>query len=541
MAKQNFSLAIIGCGRWGMNHLRTAADLFGDHLLYVCDTSEQSLNKGRELISEKMPQNADKVQFVSTPEDILKDARVNSVIIATPAETHYDIARQCLQAGKNALVEKPISLFSYQAKELEKLAHQKNCILMVGHILLFHPAIRKIKQLIDDGTIGKLQYIYSNRLNLGTVRKEENILWSFAPHDISVLQYLIDADPLEIEASGGTFLQPGIHDVTLTVFRYPNNIHAHIHVSWLHPFKEHRLVIIGDKSMVVFEDSRKENKLILYPKGIDWIDGEPHKRDSEFQVVGYEESQPLKLEQQHFADCVNSNEQPLADGKNGIKVLEILEVAQARLEKLPEDQTTSRLSPPGEERKFFVHPTAFVDEGCEIGEGTKIWHFSHVQSGSKIGSKCSLGQNVNVGNNVKIGNSVKIQNNVSVYEGVELEDYVFCGPSMVFTNIMNPRSEFPQRGSEFYLQTKVRYGASIGANATIVCGTTIGRFAFIGAGAVVTKDIPEYALAVGAPARVIGWMCRCGTRLQFDKNKAQCGKCNRKYQKVDDRIEFIEE
>lgn len=541
MANQNFSLAIIGCGRWGMNHLRTAVDLFGDQLLYVCDINEQSLNKGRELITEKMPQTSGKIKFVSNPDSILKDAQVNSVIIATPAETHYDIASQCLQAGKNVLVEKPISLFSYQAKELEKLAHEKNCILMVGHILLFHPAIRKIKQLIDDGTIGKLQYIYSNRLNLGTVRKEENILWSFAPHDISVLQYLIGADPLEIDASGGTFLQPGIHDVTLTVFRYPNNIHAHIHVSWLHPFKEHRLVIIGDKSMVVFEDSRKENKLILYPKGIDWIDGEPRKRDSEFQVVDYQEDQPLKLEQQHFADCVKSNDQPLADGRNGIKVLEILEVAQARLEKLLDDKTTSQLSPPEKEEKYFVHPTAFVDEGCEIGEGTKIWHFSHVQSGSKIGSKCSLGQNVNVGNNVKIGNSVKIQNNVSVYEGVELEDYVFCGPSMVFTNIMNPRSEFPQRGSEFYLPTKVSYGASIGANATIVCGTTIGRFAFIGAGAVVTKDIPKYALAVGSPARVIGWMCRCGTRLQFDKSEVKCKKCNRKYQKVNNKIKFIEE
>lgn len=541
MAKQNFSLAVIGCGRWGMNHLRTAIDLFGEHLLYVCDINEQSLDKGRELITEKMPQAADKIKFVSAVDEILNDRTVSSVIIATPAESHYDIARQCLQAGKNVLVEKPISLFSYQAKELEKLAREKNCILMVGHILLFHPAIRKIKELIDDGTLGKLQYIYSNRLNLGTVRKEENILWSFAPHDISVLQYLIDADPLEIDASGGTFLQPGIHDVTLTVFRYPNNIHAHIHVSWLHPFKEHRLVIIGDKSMVVFEDSRKENKLILYPKGIDWIDGEPRKRDSEFQVVAYEDDQPLKLEQQHFADCVKSNKQPLADGRNGIKVLEILEVAQARLEKLPPRQAAGHLSPPAKEKKYFVHPTAEVDEGCEIGEGTKIWHFSHVQSGTKIGSKCSLGQNVNVGNNVKIGNSVKIQNNVSVYEGVELEDYVFCGPSMVFTNILNPRSEFPQRGSEFYVPTKVKYGASIGANATIVCGVSIGRFAFVGAGAVVTKDIQEYALVVGSPARVIGWMCRCGARLQFGKDKAKCSKCGRKYQKVDEAIEFVED
>lgn len=538
MSRQNFSLAVVGCGRWGMNHLRTAVDLFSTELRYVCDVNQRVLEKSKELVSQT-GNGGDKIKYVSGIDDILNDPQLNSVIIATPAETHYDLARQFLNAGKNVLVEKPLALFSYQAKELDKLAKQKNAILMVGHILLFHPAIRKIKQLIEEGTLGKLQYIYSNRLNLGTVRKEENILWSFAPHDISVLQYLIEADPLEVDATGGMFLQPGIHDVTLTVFRYPNNIHAHIHVSWLHPFKEHRLVIIGDKSMVVFEDSRKEDKLILYPKGIDWVEGEPRKRDADFRVIDFADKAPLTLEQQHFADCVKLRQQPLTDARNGIKVLEILEVAQARLERPPEEAVKSAAVET--EQNYFVHPTAVVDEGCEIGDGTKIWHYSHVQGGAKIGKKCVLGQNVNVGNNVKIGSFVKIQNNVSVYEGVELEDYVFCGPSMVFTNILNPRSEFPQRGSEFYIPTLVKYGASIGANATIVCGITIGRFAFIGAGAVVTKDVPEYALVVGTPGRIIGWMCRCGARLHFENDKAQCEKCEREYRKKGESVECTKE
>lgn len=156
------------------------------------------------------------------------------------------------------------------------------------------------------------------------------------------------------------------------------------------------------------------------------------------------------------------------------------------------------------EKKYFVHESAYVDENVEIGKGTKIWHFSHIQSGSKIGKNCSIGQNVNIGNNVKIGNSVKIQNNVSVYEGVELEDYVFCGPSMVFTNIKVPRAEFPQRGSEFYQKTLVKKSASIGANATIICGVTIGKYAMIGSGAVVTKDVPSFTLVVGNPGRVVG-------------------------------------
>jgi UDP-2-acetamido-3-amino-2,3-dideoxy-glucuronate N-acetyltransferase len=232
------------------------------------------------------------------------------------------------------------------------------------------------------------------------------------------------------------------------------------------------------------------------------------------------------LEQQHFRECVISGSSPLTDGRNGIEVLDILERAQHALLGV-QPAVTAQQSEAG--KPFFVHPTAVVDKGCEIGAGTKIWHFSHVQSGAKIGEKCVLGQNVNVGNNVQIGSFCKIQNNVSVYEGVTLEDYVFCGPSMVFTNVLNPRCEFPQRGSEFYQKTLVRYGASIGANATIVCGTTIGRFAFIGAGAVVTKDVPDYALMVGNPARQIGWMCRCGARLQVENNRAQCSKCARRY------------
>ena len=179
---------------------------------------------------------------------------------------------------------------------------------------------------------------------------------------------------------------------------------------------------------------------------------------------------------------------------------------------------------------YFKHESAYVDENVVIGEGTKIWHFSHVQSGARIGTNCVLGQNVNVGSNVVIGNFVKIQNNVSVYEGVILEDYVFCGPSMVFTNIVDPRSKYPQAGSKYYIKTLVKEGASLGANSTIVCGHTIGKFAFIGAGAVVTKDVPDYALVVGNPARHVGWLSEAGQKLIFDKDGfAFCSKSNKKY------------
>lgn len=177
----------------------------------------------------------------------------------------------------------------------------------------------------------------------------------------------------------------------------------------------------------------------------------------------------------------------------------------------------------------FIHESAFVDDGARIGDGTKIWHFCHVSTGAEIGTDCSLGQNVFVARGVRIGNHVKIQNNVSVYEGVVLEDYVFCGPSMVFTNVRTPRSAFPRNTSADYAETRVKHGASIGANATIVCGVTIEEWAFVAAGAVVTKNVPAYALAAGVPARVIGWVCQCGITLHFEGDEATCAECGRRY------------
>lgn len=181
---------------------------------------------------------------------------------------------------------------------------------------------------------------------------------------------------------------------------------------------------------------------------------------------------------------------------------------------------------------YFVHESSFVDQPCEIGDGTKIWHFSHVMAGSKIGRRCNIGQNVVISPGVTIGDNVKIQNNVSIYTGVELEDDVFCGPSMVFTNVVNPRSHVPRRDQ--YQRTLVKRGASIGANATVVCGHTIGRYAFIGAGAVVTRDVPDYALVLGNPARIAGWMCQCGERLPLSGSaevdgEAACKFCGTRY------------
>ena len=202
---------------------------------------------------------------------------------------------------------------------------------MVGHVLLYHPAIIKLKEEIDRGRIGKIMYIYSNRLNLGTIRSEENILWSFAPHDISIIQYLTESYPIYIDAKGANFLQNNIEDTTLTYLVYPNNIHAHIFVSWLHPFKEHRLIVVSSRGMMVFEDNLKQNKLRFYPNGFQDSNGRYEKFEGDYEVIDYDSSQPLANEQKHFFDAVLQKTKPLSDGQHALEVLDILEKAQSRL------------------------------------------------------------------------------------------------------------------------------------------------------------------------------------------------------------------
>lgn len=520
---QKRKVCVVGAGRWGKNHIKTLANL--GCLAGIVESNVESLNGLRE----KYPD----VKFFSSVKEAVQE-KFDGFTVATPAETHFLITEFLLENKKHVLVEKPITLTVKEAKKLKELADKNGVNLMVGHVLLFHPAIKKMKELIKAGKIGRVEYLYSNRLNLGTVRTEENILWSFAPHDISIFQYLIEELPLEIVSRGGIFLQPGIHDTTMTILQYPNNIVAHIFVSWLHPFKEQRLVIIGSKGMFSFEDSSQKKQLLYYEKGIDWVQGEPVKRDGPTEVIPYDNAMPLTDEITYFVEHLDGSPIEISSGQNGVDVLEILEKATKDLTREKDGSAEEKISQA--EKKYFVHANAVVDDNVEIGEGTKIWHFSHVQSGSKLGKKCVLGQNVNIANNVTIGNFVKIQNNVSVYEGVTLEDYVFCGPSMVFTNILDPRCKYPQVGAQYYIKTLVKEGASLGANSTIVCGHTVGRHAFIAAGAVVASDVPDYALMMGVPAKQKGWMCECGEILPNFEKQVECTRCQIKYQLKDGKL-----
>jgi UDP-2-acetamido-3-amino-2,3-dideoxy-glucuronate N-acetyltransferase len=279
--------------------------------------------------------------------------------------------------------------------------------------------------------------------------------------------------------------------------------------------------------MAVFDDVEKKDKLLLYPHSIQWKGQVPIANRAEAQPVEIGTNEPLREECSHFLESVRSRRSPRTDGKEGLRVLTVLQQSQAALE--AKNGGSARVTAPKPSCKWFAHESAFIDEGVEIGDGTSVWHVSHVLKGSKIGNSCKIGQNVVIGPNVVIGNGVKIQNNVSVYEGVTLEDYVFCGPSMVFTNVFNPRSEIPRMGE--LKPTLVKKGATLGANCTIVCGITIGQYAFIGAGAVVTKDVPDYGLVVGAPAKITGWVCECGVKLGWTDERASCT-CGKQFSKT---------
>jgi UDP-2-acetamido-3-amino-2,3-dideoxy-glucuronate N-acetyltransferase len=504
-------VAVIGSGYWGKNLVRNFHQLGA--LACVCDTREDALRDA--AAAYKVPTSA-------SYSAVLADPNIDAVAIATPAAQHYQCALAALQSGKHVYVEKPLALQVKDGQHLVEVASRQKRILMVGHILEYHPAILELRRLIRTGELGRIQYITSSRLNLGKLRTEENILWSFAPHDLSAILFLLGEAPGIVCAHGGTYVNQNNVDTTLTTMDFPSGVKAHIFVSWLHPFKEQKLAIVADRKMAVFDDVEPERKLVLYSHRIEWVDRVPVAHREEGQNVPLPKVEPLRQECEHFLQCVATGERPRTDGESALRVLRLLECCEESLRLKGQPIAVSASA-----RSYSAHPTAVVDEPCEIGQGTKIWHFSHIMANSRIGAGCNLGQNVVVSPGVTIGNNVKIQNNVSVYTGVELEDDVFCGPSMVFTNVINPRSHIIRKDE--YRRTLVRRGASLGANSTIVCGITIGRYSFIAAGATVTRDVPDFALMAGVPSKQIGWMCYCGIRLHGTGAEVKCSACKRTY------------
>ncbi len=312
------NIALIGAGNWGKNHLRNLNNLGVLHSV---------LELSKKIIDLRKKDYPD-VKFTSDEEDILANSEISGVVIAVPAPLHFKLAKKYLLAGKDVLVEKPLALKVEEGEELVRIAKDKGKILMVGHILQFHSAIIRLKKLIDDGELGELRYIYSNRLNIGTLRSEENVLWSFAPHDISLILMLMNGEePSKISAFGGAYVNTDIYDTTITVLEFNSGIKGHIFVSWLHPFKEQKLIVVGSEKMAVFDDISKE-KLFLYPHKIKLENGNiPIAHKAEREIVSFETTQPLEEELNHFIKCIKDRTEPKTDGKEGVRVLKILNKA----------------------------------------------------------------------------------------------------------------------------------------------------------------------------------------------------------------------
>ncbi len=321
MGKRN--IACIGVGYWGKNLIRNFHQLGALHT--ICDASQTVLDSFKEQYPE--------VQTCANLEDVLAELSIEAVSIATPAETHFELIVQVLNAGKHVYVEKPLCLDDIHAHKCIELAQSLGLTLMVGHLLWYHPMVLEIKRTVHAGELGALRYLYSNRLNMGLLRSEENVLWSFAPHDISMILGIVGSEPLSVSAQGANHLNPNIADQAVGLMRFENNVSAHIFVSWLNPFKEQKLVIVGESAMLVFDDTLPwEQKLTRYAHSVDWQDTRPVAIKAEPEYIELPQSEPLKNECQHFLDSVSSDTTPRTDGEEGLRVLRVLNNLQQAMD-----------------------------------------------------------------------------------------------------------------------------------------------------------------------------------------------------------------
>lgn len=316
------TIAVLGCGYWGQNLVRNFYQLGA--LRLVCDPAEAGRAKAAQL--------APGIEVLDNFERVFERDGIDAVVLATPAETHHPLTLRALAAGKDVLVEKPLALNHRQGLEMRAAAQPAGRLLMVGHLLEYHPAVLKLRELIAQGALGKVNYIYSNRLNFGKIRTEENALWSYAPHDVAVILRLVGELPLEVTCVGGNYITPNLADVTVSCLHFRTGLRAHIFVSWLNPFKEQKLVVLGDKQMAVFNDVSKDEKLLLYNQRVDVNHRQPVLQKDGSQNVPLDPSEPLRLECEHFLECIRTRQQPLTSADSGIDVLKVLQACQVSLQ-----------------------------------------------------------------------------------------------------------------------------------------------------------------------------------------------------------------
>ncbi len=503
-------VVVVGIARGGEEMARCFYELGALH--GVCDPDPSSAAAART------PGAA----FTTDLDAALRSPEAAGVALAGPVDRRFETAKAALDAGKHVFSAPPVALERRQVETLRRLADERGCILMVSRSVRRGPGARALKESIEDGRLGELRDVFITHL----FPDGPEAHWGRAGEDVCLLLWLLGETPTEAswkdwEGGGGG---------GAAFLRFQSGAAAHVFLCGGAAGEELRLTASGEKATAAARGA----ELTIHPRR-PGADDAPAEAPAALSLPSDE---ALRAECADFLGRMAGERKDDGD-EEALAAASVLDACRRSAEQGGKPAAVRGALVEPEDESYFVHPTAIIDSPVRIGAGSRIWHFAHVLPNTTIGPRCTLGQNTMVGPDVTIGEGCKIQNNVSVYKGVTLEDYVFCGPSMVFTNVLNPRSEI-SRKHEFQ-PTLVKRGATLGANCTIICGHTIGEYAFVGAGAVVTRDAPAYAILLGVPARRVGWMCRCGVKLEFAGGRAVCRACGRRYREAgEERIEPLD-
>lgn len=521
-------VGIIGYGRIARKHVE-AIKANGDKLVAVCDIDPQRL----DLLDEEV------LRFSELESFLRQKIKLDLIAICTPSGTHAEIALKCIENGYSVLVEKPMALSISDADAIIAFAKRYGVKVGICHQNRFNSSAQILKNALQNQKLGTISHAsihvrwnrndayYKQASWRGTWAMDGGCLMNQCIHGIDFLLYMMDEEVTSVFGQIANRQHPDleVEDVGMAVIQFRNGAIATIEgTSNVYPKNlEETFYIFGSQGTV------KLGGLSLN-KIEHWKVNEDYSRTCE-EMVENEYGNGHRAVYQDMKAAILNNRSPLIDAKEGKKALEvILAIYKSAHEHVPVLFPLRQFSTLDMKENKGIHPTAVVDENVQIGSNTKIWHYTHIQKNAEIGRNCVIGQNVNIGPSVRIHDRVKIQNNVSVYEGIELHSDVFCGPSVVFTNVKKPRTPYPKQS---YEKTVVSQGASLGANATIVCPCQIGAWSFVGAGSVVTHDVPDHALVAGNPARQIGWVCECGERLKEDLN---CPSCHQSYVRTGKKI-----
>ncbi len=532
-------IAIIGCGRLAKELIETFYDL--GVLKIICDTNNNDLSWYKK--------HFDNLQTNTSYDEILDDNSITGVVIAHPFENHGDIARKALLARKHVYLCRPLVIVDKTKKELLSLAKKQKRIVMIGKNLHNYPVFPLLKEMVSSGELGTLKYIHANRLSTGTIKEDENILWSFSPQDISLIIGLAGQMPEFVAATGANFYHSNMADLTSSFMHFPTGLRAHIFVSWLHSEKEHKLVVVGDKKIAVFQDQKTPiQKLHIYPHQISWDTNIPVPQKSKAEIINIYPNELLKEDCDNFLQIINGQRDYADNGNEGKQVLDVLNASQLSINQ--------------DGKKIYLAQTL----GKEKGYATSPI-FDPPQMEDRIGKIITL---VDVKNSPRLekhmvnnpfqksippnshktemsflpfqrltqdGKGCRINNNISIYKDLILESELFNPSSQSFSATTQ---HFLANDPKKVQLTIIKKGATLGANCTIARGKTIGEYAYVGAGAVVLEDVPAHALVVGNPAKIKGWLCRCGNRLRFSRdNKSSCASCLFRYIVEEDDILFV--